>query len=320
MHPAFSVVFLTTLIGAAQGLYLAAFGLETLARAGLLEPPGDRFQIVAGLVALLLMALGLGASFAHLGRPERAWRSASQWRTSWLSREVLLLPAAMGFTLAWALLHGFESTGFSPLEVWAVGALGALFMLALFVSTGMIYACIKFIEEWATPLTVVNFTLFGCASGATLAALLASLVAPALAGPMATAALTLTAIALLTRGAALARNARLRHKSSLQSAIGVRHTLIKQRSMGMMGGSFNTREFFHGRGRTLFTLIRLGFLVAVFPGAAALLVLAREPDGLLATVLFAAAFAVQYAGLVAERWYFFAEARHPQNLYYQTVG
>ena len=28
----------------------------------------------------------------------------------------------------------------------------------------------------------------------------------------------------------------------------------------------------------------------------------------------------QQAGLLAERWYFFAEAKHPQNLYYQTVG
>jgi DMSO reductase anchor subunit len=29
---------------------------------------------------------------------------------------------------------------------------------------------------------------------------------------------------------------------------------------------------------------------------------------------------VQYAGLLAERWYFFAEARHPQNLYYQAIS
>ena len=32
-----------------------------------------------------------------------------------------------------------------------------------------------------------------------------------------------------------------------------------------------------------------------------------------------AAFAVQYLGLLAERWYFFAEANHPQNLYYQAI-
>ncbi|MBB3259046.1 hypothetical protein F4827_003920 [Paraburkholderia bannensis] len=30
-----------------------------------------------------------------------------------------------------------------------------------------------------------------------------------------------------------------------------------------------------------------------------------------------AAAAIQYAGLVAERWFFFAAARHPQNLDHQ---
>jgi DMSO reductase anchor subunit len=35
--------------------------------------------------------------------------------------------------------------------------------------------------------------------------------------------------------------------------------------------------------------------------------------------LLAAAFLVQYIGLLMERWFFFAQANHPQNLYYQTV-
>jgi DMSO reductase anchor subunit len=38
-----------------------------------------------------------------------------------------------------------------------------------------------------------------------------------------------------------------------------------------------------------------------------------------ATGLLFAAFLVQYVGLLAERWFFFAQANHPQNLYYQTV-
>ena len=44
--------------------------------------------------------------------------------------------------------------------------------------------------------------------------------------------------------------------------------------------------------------------------------------GLLANVsaLFAVAFVAQYAGLLAERWYFFAQANHPQNLYYQAIS
>ena len=29
---------------------------------------------------------------------------------------------------------------------------------------------------------------------------------------------------------------------------------------------------------------------------------------------------VQFAGLIAERWFFFAQAYHPQNLYYQAVS
>lgn len=32
------------------------------------------------------------------------------------------------------------------------------------------------------------------------------------------------------------------------------------------------------------------------------------------------AFAIQYLGLLFERWFFFAQANHPQNLYYQVVG
>ncbi|MGI9025030.1 MAG: DMSO reductase, partial [Burkholderiaceae bacterium] len=29
---------------------------------------------------------------------------------------------------------------------------------------------------------------------------------------------------------------------------------------------------------------------------------------------------VQAPGLLAERWFFFAQAKHPQNLYYQVVS
>jgi len=32
------------------------------------------------------------------------------------------------------------------------------------------------------------------------------------------------------------------------------------------------------------------------------------------------ALLLQVPGLVAERWFFFAQAQHPQNLYYQTVS
>jgi DMSO reductase anchor subunit len=36
--------------------------------------------------------------------------------------------------------------------------------------------------------------------------------------------------------------------------------------------------------------------------------------------ILGAAFLLQYLGLLAERWFFFAQANHPQNLYYQTIS
>ena len=62
-------------------------------------------------------------------------------------------------------------------------------------------------------------------------------------------ALVLTLLGFASRVASLVRNARLRPKSTLQTAIGIKHPRIVQKSQGFMGGSFNTREFFHGRTR-----------------------------------------------------------------------
>jgi DMSO reductase anchor subunit len=163
---------------------------------------------------------------------------------------------------------------------------------------------------------VVNYTLLGMASGFTLGTAFASQQNSTLLGFFAAWSVILTLVALLTRGAALIRNYRLKHKSTLQTAIGVRHANIQQKSQGAMGGSFNTREFFHGKTATFIKSIKWIFLVTVFPIPVALVL-----TGLYGGhhELFAVAFVVQYLGLIAERWFFFAQARHPQNLYYQTV-
>ncbi|MBS0436135.1 MAG: dimethyl sulfoxide reductase anchor subunit [Proteobacteria bacterium] len=308
MQPALSVVFLTVLIGAGQGLFLALYGCE-LAGFGATPQERDTLSLGAAL-ALVFTGLGLLASFFHLGHPERAWRAAAMWRTSWLSREVIALPAFMAACAAWGAAQWLALPG-----TRAIGAIAALACLALFICTGMVYASIRFLQEWASPLTLVNYLLIGCASGATLAAWLASLRAPALAPVLALAALALTLAALIGRAAALARNARLRPRSTLQSAIGVKHPLIRQRAQGFMGGSFNTREFFHGRSAAALRTLKWFFLAAGFAVPAALLALAPASPGVLLL-----AVAVQLAGLLAERWFFFAQANHPQNLYYQAIS
>jgi len=322
MLPAFSVIFLTTLIGVGQGLFLALFTVESYAAFDLLPKQSDDFYALGSAVALAFLAGGLIASFFHLGRPERAWRSATRWRTSWLSREVIVLPAFMGTVFLYGAAHWLGinpvlaqlPTG-APVNLTAVlGTLGTLLAFALFVCTGMIYACLRFLREWHTPLTVINYILLGGASGFTLAAGFAALTVPELVRFYAGWALIITLAGLTSRVASLWRNARLKPKSSLQSAIGVKHPRIVQKTQGAMGGSFNTREFFHGCRPGLTRKVKWIFLIAGFVIPAMMLPFAQVP------AVAAAIFVVQYAGLVAERWFFFAQANHPQNLYYQSVA
>ena len=308
MKPAFSVIFLTTLIGAAQGLFLALFAANLLAPVGV----ASDFQVAGSVLALVLSCLGLVASLFHLGHPERAWRSAAMWRTSWLSREVIALPLFMLGLLAYGTAHALETHA-----TVAIGAVVTLLCGALFVCTGMVYASIRFLQEWASPLTVANYVLFGCASGFTLATLLAALSAPFWVPPYALAAAVLTLAAWVGRGASLRRNSLLKPKSTLQTALGIKHPRIVQTAQGFMGGSFNTREFFHGRSIAWLRGVKWAFLLLVFP--LPLLCLALGVSGG-SVALLAAAFASQYLGLLAERWFFLAQARHPQNLYYLAIS
>ena len=325
MRPDFSVLFLTTLIGAGQGLFLALFTVQICALFALLPAQdGHAFHAHGSLVALLFLGAGLAASFFHLGRPERAWRSAARWRTSWLSREVIVLPAFMGTVFVYGALH---LLGWNPVlatlgsggaidATLVVGIVGTVLAFALFLCTGMIYACLPFLREWASPLTVINFTLLGGASGFTLAAAFSARFAPDTWRFLAGSALALTLLGSASRVASLIRNARLRPRSTLQTAIGIKHPRIAQKSMGFLGGSFNTREFFHGRPATFLRSIRWLFLAGAF--VLPVLLVAACLAGAPATLLLPA-FLVQYAGLLAERWFFFAEANHPQNLYYQAI-
>jgi DMSO reductase anchor subunit len=325
MHPAFSVIFLTTLIGAGQGLFLALVTVQSYALFDLLPRENRTFFAYGSLIALTLLVAGLIASFFHLGRPERAWRSATQWRTSWLSREVIVLPAFMGTVFLYGAVHFFHINpvlttlpGSISVDLsMALGAVGAGLAFALFVCTGMIYACLRFLREWHSPLTVLNYTLLGMASGFTLAALFAAVVAPELVKFFGVWAMAITLAGFVGRIAALIRNGRLKPKSTLQTAIGIKHPRITQKAQGFMGSSFNTREFFHGKSTAFLRGIKWFFLLAAFVVPILLLALVLGGG---AYELLLPAFLVQYVGLLAERWFFFAQANHPQNLYYQSIS
>ena len=325
MHPAFSVIFLTTLIGVGQGLFLALYTGQLYSLANLLPSQGSNFYAIGSLISVLLLIAGLIASVFHLGRPERAWRAATQWRTSWLSREVIALPVAMGLTFLYGLFHYLEwnrplfvVAGTLPVDpTLLIGVLGTLVTFGLFLCTAMIYASLRFIRAWYTPLTVANFAFFGIGSGFMLAAAYSAYQGAGLVSFYATWAVIATLLALTSRLATLYRNARFKCKVDLQSAIGVHHAQLSQKAQGFMGGSFNTREFFHGKSEASLRLVRLGFMLMVFAAPLVLILLSYMLESARLPI---AAFVIQYLGLILERYYFFTEAQHPQNLYYQSIA
>ena len=202
MHPAFSILFFTTLAGTAQGL-IVLLALAVLS--GIAMAPG--FVLMALGLAEVLLVAGLAASFLHLGRKMQAWRAVLMWRTSWMSREVIVLPAFIGLVAIWWLAL---RTGISAPWVQALPALMLLGAVALWYCTAMIYACLRFIEEWAHPLTVINFTLIGLSSGLVLGCALAALAGEArllqvagpwaMAAPLAAWAMRLVAMLISQRG------------------------------------------------------------------------------------------------------------------------
>lgn len=310
MNPAWSVIFFTVLTGMGQGLFLMLVLVQGGAAPASVEARSLAF---GGMMAVALMGAGLVCSFFHLGHPLRAWRAVAMWRTSWLSREVIVLPATLGVAAWWSCAHGFGWPGAAVL-----GLVGGVLCLALWGCTGMIYACLRFLREWAHWLTPVNFGLLGWMSGASVFAWFwFSLHGAAAARPAVAAALALTLVAACGRIASLLRNRRLKPRSTPQSALGVANAKLRQISQGATGGSFNTREFFHGRSALVIRNVKWATLGLSFVLPFLLLLIAvRSPS----SWLLGAVALSQVPGLLAERWLFFAQANHPQNIYYQAVA
>lgn len=290
----------TSLLGAAQGLAIALFAAE------LARPAPLAFHAAGAALALALASPGLAVSLFGARGAAHGLRAAAHWRNAWLTRAQLALAAFMAAVAAWGAAHAF---GLPRAGTLAIGALAVALDAALFLCTGMIYACVSFVREWATPLTPVNFALLGAATGFTLAVPLAVLAHPPFAGPLALAAFVLAALAWLARGAAFLRNARLRPLATTAATIGVPHPRAVQSTQGSTVGSFDTRESFRSRPVRVLAAARWMFLVFFFPVPGWLL---GWGGGTLGAYLLA--FLAQLTALIAERWLFFAEARHPHNL------
>jgi DMSO reductase anchor subunit len=320
MKPSLSIIFFTVSSGAGLGL-LALLALGDLLDVAL--PPGPLMQGVA--IALALVAAGLASSVLHLAKPTNAWRAFSRFRTSWLSREAVfaacLFPVALGYgALAWADENG-------PLSV--VAALAAVLLSwAVLASTAMIYASLKPIRQWHSAWTPANYLLLGHWSGAVLLLGLARVHA-AHERSFGWLAAMLGVAALISKvGHWRAMTVGARDAPTLERAIGVPRypneypnkgvhppgmTVARARlfDVGHSHGTFLTDEFGFVLARRNAVLLRVAALAAGFVVPAAWIVsgATNAPAALTAAI-------VCLAGLLAERWLFFAEAQHTVRLYH----
>jgi len=92
------------------------FTLVVAVLAGITATPAGRAAL-PWTIFLGAAAVAAAASTLHLGRKARAWRAVLGWRTSWLSREVLLFNA-------FAAVGVLELSGFFPALVLALGTDG----------------------------------------------------------------------------------------------------------------------------------------------------------------------------------------------------
>lgn len=309
MHPAFSVIFFTVASGAGYGLFiLMALGyiLGFVAF--------DKNVILGGgLLALTLISAGLLSSTLHLANPKNAWRAFFRFRTSWLAREgvfaVLFYPVALLFLIG--LWVNVEAGGYNGLVAF-VGMAASLLALATLLSTGMIYGCLKTIRQWNTALTPTNYLLLGLATGSVLFVLiLAWSSQPTLV--LASLAFVLIIIAAISK-AIYYFWVRTVTGPTINTATGFTRAQVRLLDTGHTAGSFLTDEFAYFAPVNLLLALRVtvfvaGFFIPLFCLGLILL-------GLPATVLALLAVLSSFIGIGAERWLFFAEARHVIRLYH----
>ena len=290
MHPAPSIIAFTTLSGLGFGL-MAWLGL------GGGQPSGSRCAFLLSALAVALVGAGLLASLLHLGQPTRFLKAFTQWRSSWLSREAILAIATLAvfglFAGLW-VLFGLRTR-------W-LGVPAAALALATVIATAMIYAQLRSVPRWRSPLTPILFLLFALAGGALLA------------GAAVPASWLLAALGLVQLAAWARRRRPPRPHPAPRSppppasapsagcACSSRRTPARTTSCARWSTS--------SAAATPLKLRVIGLLLAV---AAAPRARRSPPPGPSPSPLAAVAHA---AGALVLRWLFFAEAEHVVGLYY----
>ena len=159
MHPSKSIIFFTVFSGTGYGILLCLSSLAFVTDINF----DNNFKLFLIIISFVFISSGLLSSTLHLGHPERAWRSFSQWKSSWLSREglasvVTFLPL-MIFYLLWYIDNN--------LYIYFLHLTSILCLITIFC-TGQMYATLKTIPAWnnklVTPIYGINAICMGALS------------------------------------------------------------------------------------------------------------------------------------------------------------
>ncbi len=309
MHPAYSVIVFTVASGAGFGMIVwLAFSILTGPAAS-----SPMFYFVSFGLAYLLAAGGLLTSTLHLGRPERAWRAFSQWRTSWLSREGVAAVSCLGVT---ALLAVAAMLDLHPVILYVLAAPSLILALATIWCTGMIYESLPTIRAWNHWLTTEVYLILAVASGALIMTTLLALFGAIAHGAAWTTVLLLAIAAAMKlvywRGIDGAPRTLTSGQATGLGSIGRVRALEAPHTQA----NFVMREMGYRVARAHSDKLRVITMLLAFVVPAVLLAATELIAPSLTPVSGVLAVLSMSAGLLVERWLFFAEAQHVVTLYY----
>jgi DMSO reductase anchor subunit len=302
MHPALSIIFFTVTTGLGYGWVALAITLDLLDIAGWHDARAFAWTVA---VALVVIAGGLLSSTLHLANRRNAWRAVMRVRTSWLSREAVLALVFFPVFIGYAACVYLEAGRAAALLGW----LSAVLALATVFATGMIYACLRTIRQWNTPLVPANYLLMALALGGLALNAQRELAEPAGGSAVAVVVFGLLMLALAGKFAYWFRVG-LPDATGIDAAIGFRLASVRLLDVGHTAGTFLTDEFGYRVSRPILVLLKV---LALGVGLILPAVLVAQGAGAAKALL---ALAAGFAGALVERWLFFAEAQHVVRLYH----
>lgn len=308
-----SLVILTVLAGVGQGVFMILVALDIL----LFSSGALPAELVygAGAASLIFPAIGVAASFFHLGNPGIGYKAVKMFKQSWLSKEVVFLPLFLFFAFWYLALY---HAGAPDIYRLVVGCIGVAAAFGAYLSSAMLYAAIRFIKEWGNPYTVINFIVFGVTSGAAvLFAVMSFTATGGLLSPFALFLIGAGVFSLLLKILTYRFNAKVYVPINIKNALGINSPDIRMVDMGTSYAHFNTEEYFFPIGERQNAAMEKYVLLAAFivPTAIWVLIAMRTDAGINPALSVVAAASV-VAGLLLERRLFFIQGNHIQNLYY----